>query len=81
LHDEQPRLLIDSCIDQILSYLTRHKILLGNKTVLVLDTRESGKIGYYFVDHEKQTTFWLDPFRFFELDELQVEYTDSHVSE
>ena len=73
--------MIDSCIKGILSYVGRYNISLGEKTVLVLDTRASGKIGYYFVDHEKQTTFWLDPFRFLELDELQVEYTDSHVGE
>ena len=73
--------MIDGCIDQILNYITRYGISLGKKTVLVLDTRASGKIGYYFVDHEKQATFWLDPFRFLELDELQVEYSDSHVGE
>jgi hypothetical protein len=61
--------------------MTRYKVSWEAKTVLVLDTRESGMIGYYFVDHENQSTFWLDPFRFLELDELQVDFTDSHVGE
>jgi hypothetical protein len=61
--------------------MTRYNIPWGERTVLVLDNRKSGKIGYYFVDHANQSTFWLDPFRFLELDELNVEFTGSHVGE
>lgn len=29
-----------------------------SETVLVLEPRESGKVGYYFADHVKQVVFW-----------------------
>jgi hypothetical protein len=45
--------------------------------VLVLELKLSGYVGYYFVSHETQSVFWLDPFNLGELMvDLRVEYTD-----
>jgi hypothetical protein len=48
----------------------------------VLEFRNSGRCGYYFVDHAKQRLFWLDEYegRDF-LYEVRVRYTPSLVGE
>lgn len=63
--------------------MARYDVPWGEKTVLVLESRDlDGKsIGYYFVDHEHQSIFWLDPFYPPELDELMIDFTLSHIGE
>jgi hypothetical protein len=61
--------------------MTRCDVPIGEKIVLVLETRNDRTIGYYFVDYANQSVFWLDPFRFLEMDELKVEFSNSHVGE
>jgi hypothetical protein len=80
---DKRRRWIEDCIDQIFSYIARYDVPCGEKTVLVLETMDlDGKIiGYYFVDHEHQSTFWLDPFYPPELDELMIDFTLSHIGE
>lgn len=64
-----------------MTYMADYNVPRGGKTVLVLDIMNNGMIGYYFVDHENQSIFWLDPFDFLELRELRLEFTPSHVGE
>jgi hypothetical protein len=81
LHNEERHLHLEGYIDQIQNYLTHYDVPWEEQTVLVLETRNDRMIGYYFVDHVNQSIFWLDPFRFVELDELRVEFSSSHVGE
>jgi hypothetical protein len=50
--------------------------------LLVLELRASGKCGYYFVDHDHQCLFWLDPFDFSHLvDQVRIQHTSGLVGE
>ncbi|KAJ3515755.1 hypothetical protein NLJ89_g1562 [Agrocybe chaxingu] len=70
---------IESYISQIFSYINRNSIAF-EKSFLVLELRQSGRCGYYFVDHTNKCLFWLDPFEFSHLlDPLKIPYTASLV--
>ncbi|KAJ3502184.1 hypothetical protein NMY22_g18674 [Coprinellus aureogranulatus] len=48
--------------------------------VLVLETRLSGYVGYYFVDHHRQRLFWLDKFDFtYEVGEVNIDHENSSL--
>ncbi|KAH6917955.1 hypothetical protein BKA70DRAFT_5106 [Coprinopsis sp. MPI-PUGE-AT-0042] len=48
--------------------------------LLVLELRKSGRCGYYFVDHDHQCLFWLDPFDFSGLvDQVRMQHTSGLV--
>lgn len=49
-------------------------------TVLVLEPRNTGNVGYYFADHTKQVVFWLDECDVvWDTKEVKVELKPSHI--
>lgn len=73
---------LESIIKGIFSYISTYKIEIPEESCLVLEFRNSGRCGYYFVDHAEQRLFWLDEYegRDF-LFEVRVKYTPSLVGE
>jgi hypothetical protein len=62
--------------------MSEYGILPLPDTVLVLEPRNSGKVGYYFADHRRQVVFWLDECDLvWNLKEVKVEFSLSHVGE
>ena len=73
---------IEDYISAIFSYISRNAIDLPTESFLVLELRQTGRCGYYFVDHANKCLFWLDPFDFSHLLlPLQIDFTPSHVGE
>jgi len=71
---------LEQYIRQIFSYITKYEIDIPKETCLVLEFRNSGDCGYYFVNHAKQCLFWLDEFDGMGfLGEVKVKYTPSHI--
>lgn len=60
LYDEQVQELFGRCITHFLDVSTQSSTSREIELCLTPAEDESGKIGYYFVDHEARTLFWLD---------------------
>jgi len=73
-------LRIEDYISAISSYVSRNAIVLPTESFLVLELRQTGRCGYYFVNHANRCLFWLDAFDFSHLLlPLQIDFTPSHV--
>ncbi|KAF8814536.1 hypothetical protein BYT27DRAFT_7326490 [Phlegmacium glaucopus] len=75
---------LESYIEKIFSYIEKYNIEIPEETCLVLELRNSGKYGHYFVNHAKQCLFWLDEIngrtRSF-LGKVRVKHTPSLLGE
>ncbi|KAF8814763.1 hypothetical protein BYT27DRAFT_6959625 [Phlegmacium glaucopus] len=80
IYDADPKTKLETYIEQIFSYIEKYNIEIPEETCLVLEFRNSGRCGYYFVNHAKQCLFWLDVCNGMDfLGEVKVEYTLSHI--
>ena len=71
---------LETIIKQIFSYINTYKIEIPGESCLVLEFRNTGRCGYYFVNHAEQRLFWLDEFDGLDfLFEVRVDYTPSLV--
>ena len=71
---------LETIITGILLYISKYKIDISKESCLVLEFRNSGRCGYYFVNHEEQRLFWLDEYNGMgSLFKVKVEYTPSLV--
>ncbi|KAF8805781.1 hypothetical protein BYT27DRAFT_7168984 [Phlegmacium glaucopus] len=80
MYDADSKTKLETYIEQIFSYIEEYNIEIPEETCLVLELRNSGKCGYYFVNHAKQCLFWLDEFNGLGfLGKVKVKYTPSHI--
>lgn len=71
---------LERYIMDILDYIERQHLELPPDIGLVLEHRNSGRWGYYFVDHKAQCLFWLDEFDAADfLSPVRVHYTPSLI--
>ncbi|RXW24344.1 hypothetical protein EST38_g1543 [Candolleomyces aberdarensis] len=81
IHDDHTLDKIERYIESISTYVRGNGITLPLDTFLVLELRQSGRCGYYFVNHQERCLFWLDPFDFSALlIPLEIPHTTSHVA-
>ena len=81
IYDEVFKEKLEAYITQIFSYIEKYQIQIPLETYLVLEFRNKGRCGYYFVNHPKQSLFWLDEFDGMDfLYEVRVQYTPSLIS-
>ncbi|KAF8814772.1 hypothetical protein BYT27DRAFT_7249811 [Phlegmacium glaucopus] len=82
IYDTDSKTKLATYIEQIFSYIKKYNIEIPGDTCLVLELSNSGKYGYYFVDHAKQCLIWLDEFNGMDfLGKIKVKYTPSHIGE
>ena len=82
MYDIDTREKLETIIKEMFSYISKYKIDIPEESCLVLEFRNSGKFGYYFVNHAEQRLFWLDEYNGMDfLFEDKVEYTPSLVGE
>ena len=82
MYDVVAREKLETIITEIISYIRKYNIEIPNESCLVLEFRNSGRCGYYFVNNPDQRLFWLDEFNGMDfLFEVQVKYTSSLVGE
>ena len=82
MYDINSREKLEIRIAEIFSYISKYEIEIPKESCLVLEFRDSGRCGYYFVNHGEQRLFWLDKFNGMDfLYEVRVEYTPSLVGE
>lgn len=82
MYDIDSREKLETIITEIFSYISKYEIEIPKASCLVLEFRNSGRCGYYFVNHAEQRLFWLDEFNGMDfLFEVKVEYTPSLVGE
>ncbi|KAJ3516749.1 hypothetical protein NLJ89_g920 [Agrocybe chaxingu] len=63
VYEDEPRARLEVYIRDIVSYVSEHQVQLPKDNIcLVLEFRQSGRCGYYFVNHTRQCLFWLDEF-------------------
>ncbi|PFH49339.1 hypothetical protein AMATHDRAFT_4988 [Amanita thiersii Skay4041] len=76
LHNQSTRSIIDGYVDKIEAYISEHALasILPKNRTLVLEIRtRTGRCGYYFVDHDNQCLFWLEPYDAYDMiDYLKV---------
>ena len=85
VYDIDSREKLETIITEIFSYISKYKIDIPEESCLVLEFRNSGRCGYYFVNHEEHRLFWLDVYNgpgtmdsLFNL-KVKVEYTPSLI--
>lgn len=83
VYDPQFRTRLEDYITKIFEYIKKYQILMpSNDVYLVLEFRQSGRCGYYFVDHETKCLFWLEKYDAMEfLSQVRVRYTPSLVGQ
>jgi hypothetical protein len=82
MYDVVSREKLEIIITEVFSYISKYKVEIPEESCLVLEFRNSGRCGYYFVNHDEQRLFWLDEFNGMDfLFEVKVEYTLSLVGE
>ena len=82
MYDIVSREKLETIITEIFSYIKKYKIEIPEDSCLVLEFRNSGRCGYYFVNHVERRLFWLDEFNGMDfLYEVKVKYTSSLVGE
>ena len=82
MYDVDSRKKLETIITEIFLYISKYKIVIPEDSCLVLEFRNTGECGYYFVNHAEQRLFWLDKFDGMDfLSEVKVEYTPSLVGE
>ncbi|CAA7270068.1 unnamed protein product [Cyclocybe aegerita] len=63
VYEDEPRARLEDYIQKILRYVGEHQVQLPKDDIcLVLEFRQSGNCGYYFVNHTRKCLFWLDEF-------------------
>ncbi|TFK26151.1 hypothetical protein FA15DRAFT_667829 [Coprinopsis marcescibilis] len=71
---------IDHYFGAITEYIRKYNIQLPPNPFLVLELRNSGNCGYYFVNHQKRCLFWLDSFDYSDMvQHVRIKHTTSHV--
>ncbi|KIM46860.1 hypothetical protein M413DRAFT_264641 [Hebeloma cylindrosporum] len=60
--DDDPRRRLEGFIEKIFSYIDTYEVIMPAEACLVLEFRQTGKCGYYFVDHSTRCLFWLEEF-------------------
>ncbi|KAJ2914628.1 hypothetical protein MD484_g5809, partial [Candolleomyces efflorescens] len=81
IYEEPLRAEIEQYIQSISDYVDGNHISFPPNVYLVLELRQTGRYGYYFVNHDEKCLFWLEPFDFSHLlVPLEIASTDSHVS-
>ena len=82
MYDVDSREKLETIITEIFSYISKYNIEIPRESCLVLDFRNSGRCGYYFVNHAEQRLFWLDEFDGMDfLYSVKVDYAPSLVGE
>jgi hypothetical protein len=82
MYNADSRQKLEIIISKVFSYMSKYEIDIPEESCLVLEFRNSGRCGYYFVNHAEQRLFWLDEFDGMDfLFEVKVEYTPSLVGE
>ncbi|KAF8183149.1 hypothetical protein BJ912DRAFT_976800 [Pholiota molesta] len=81
IYNPQSRTRLEDYITKIFEYINKYQILMPSDDVcLVLEFRQSGRCGYYFVDHATRCLFWLEKYDAMEfLSQVRVRYTPSLV--
>ena len=59
MYDIESREKLETIITEIFSYISKYKIDIPKESCLVLEFRNSGGFGYYFVNHVEQRLFWF----------------------
>ncbi|KAF8637865.1 hypothetical protein AX17_002491 [Amanita inopinata Kibby_2008] len=70
--------IVDDYVDRIERFIEQNQLtqLLPESRTLVLEIRRTGRCGYYFVDHDNQCLFWLEPYDAIDMiDHLKVKMT------
>ncbi|KDR80105.1 hypothetical protein GALMADRAFT_92332 [Galerina marginata CBS 339.88] len=78
VYDRSYRGRLENYIQGIMEYIEKYDLKdeLPSNICLVLEFRQTGRCGYYFVDHTHQCLFWLDEFDAMTfLDAIRVNYT------
>ena len=79
MHEELPRNTINDFVDKIEQFIAKNGLappVLPENRTLVLEIRQTGRCGYYFVDHSNQCLFWLEPYNAFDMiDNFKIEMT------
>ena len=79
MHEELTRNTINDFVYKIEQYIAENGLappLIPEKRTLVLEIRQTGRCGYYFVDHSRQCLFWLEPYNAFDMiDNFKIEMT------
>lgn len=61
--------------------MSDHHIAWPEDTELVLEPKQSGRVGYYFADHVNQVVFWLEKHDIAcNIKYVKVELRESHIS-
>jgi hypothetical protein len=87
IYDVDLREKLETKITEIFLYISKYKIEIPEESCLVLAFKNTGRCGYYFVNHAEQRlfwqVFWLDEYHdgMDFLFEVKVEYTPSLVGE
>lgn len=83
LYNKKSYKTLDDYISKIFQYVQKYEVEMPSKDVcLVLELRESGRCGYYFVDHKNRCLFWLEEYDLIDsLASVRVKYTPSLVGE
>ena len=83
LYDADSRVRLENIIENVLQYIEKYDITFSSQDIcLVLEFRQSGRYGYYFVDHRTRCLFWLEKYDAMEfLAQVRVKYTPSLIGE
>ena len=82
MYDVDSREKLETIITEIFSYISKYEIEIPEESSLVLEFRNSGRWGYYFVNHAEQRLFWLDEYNGMDfLYKVKIEYTPSLVGD
>ncbi|KAF8814760.1 hypothetical protein BYT27DRAFT_7334293 [Phlegmacium glaucopus] len=80
MYNADSRTKLETYIEQIFSYIEKYNIEIPEETCLVLEFTNSGRYGYYFVNHATRCLFWLDECNGMNfLGKVKVKYTPSHI--
>ncbi|KAF8960337.1 hypothetical protein BDZ97DRAFT_1665959, partial [Flammula alnicola] len=81
VYESADRNRLEGYIKSIFQYIKKYGVELPSDDVcLVLEFRQSGRCGYYFVDHTTRCLFWLEEFDAMTfLDHVRVQFTPSLV--
>ena len=80
IYDITSREKLETIITEIFSYISKYEIEIPEDSCLVLEFRNTGRCGYYFVNHVGQRLFWLDEYNGMDfLIEVKVKYTPSLI--
>ncbi|KAF9467883.1 hypothetical protein BDZ94DRAFT_1247985 [Collybia nuda] len=83
LYDDKEYQRAEHFISEIMNLMPGHGIVWPHDyedSVLVLEPRNSGNVGYYFADHSQRVVFWLEECDIvWDMKEVKVELKSSHI--